>query len=47
MTTKIETVDFNHGGQDDRLKRVEALVIAMGQDKSKELRMKEMEEKVG
>ena len=44
MNTKIDTNEAQHLTADDRLKRVEALVIAMGQDKSKELRMKEMEE---
>ena len=46
MTTKIETVDHQHGGAEDRLKRLEALVMAMGQDKSKELRMKDLEEQI-
>ena len=46
LNTKIDTNEAQHLTADDRLKRVEALVIAMGQDKSKELRMKEMEEQV-
>ena len=43
---KIDTNEQQHLAADERLKRVEALVIAMGQDKSKELRLKDMEEQV-
>ena len=46
MAKNFETIDHKSKGQDDILKRVETKLDSISQDKSKELKLKELEDSV-